>query len=185
MKRRTTKKGYSNTEKIVIGAGVIGGVWALWKYVIKDFISPDQTSTQTQSLSPANISIPAPVISPIQTVTIPQPIKPKYTSRFDGSKVLRLNAPPGEELKMSKKAFNSQIEMARQRKSNSNLSPATRQRLDTISKLTLLDTDTKFGKETENVAQIILGSKTFTYNGVKNQKIKMWESLGLKNPYSN
>ena len=86
---------------------------------------------------------------------------------------------------MAKIAFNSQIEMARQRKSNTNLSPATRKRLDTISKLTLLDTNTKFGKETENVAQIILGSKTFTYNGVKNQKIKMWESLGLKNPYSN
>jgi hypothetical protein len=184
MKRRTTKKGYTNTEKIVIGAGVIGGVWALWKYVIKDFISPDETSTQTQSLPTVNNTVPALVISPVQTVTTPQPIKPKQPI-FDGSKVLRLNAPPSEELKMSKIAFNSQIEMARQRKSNSNLSPVTRKRLDTISKLTLLDTNTKFGKETENVAQIILGSKTFTYNGVKNQKIKMWESLGLKNPYSN
>jgi hypothetical protein len=181
MKRRTTKKKSSITEKILIGAGVIGGAWALWKYVIKDLVNSSVngsdvlpiTPTPAPQNAPINLS-PAPVIAPQTT---------KFTA-FDPTKVLRLNSSPSEELKLSKQAFNSQIELARKRKSDKSLNALTRKRLETIANLPLLDTNTKFGKETEKVAQTILGAKNFTYNGVKLQKIQMWKSLGLGNPYN-
>lgn len=177
MKRKITKK-KPLTNKLLIGAGIIAGSWALWKYVLKGYLQPT-TSTDANIPAPAIPApiIPSPVIPAPSVSTIPK--KPP----FDPTKVLRLNSTPSEELKLSKQAFNSQIEMARRRKNDPKLSINTRKRLDTISKLPLLDLNTKFGKETEEVAKVILGSKTFTYNGVKLQKIEMWKSLGLPNPY--
>jgi hypothetical protein len=177
-KRTSRKKGFSTTEKILIASGIGVGGYFLWTKVISPLLTPpDITPTATVTTSG---SATAPTL-PTTGTTTPAPAP---TVSFDPTKVLRKGAPASTELKYSKIAFNSEIEMARAKKNVSTFSTNTRERLAAIAALPLLDTNTKFGDETEKVAKVILGSKTFTYNGVKRQKTNMWIALGLGNPYN-
>jgi len=176
-KKTTRKKGFSTTEKILIASGIGVGGYFLWTKVLSPLLTPpDITPTATVTTSGS-----ATATLPTTGTTTPAPAP---TVSFDPTKVLRKGAPASTELKYSKIAFNSEIEMARAKKNVSTYSPNTRERLAAIAALPLLDTNTKFGDETEKVAKVILGSKTFTYNGVKRQKTNMWIALGLGNPYN-
>jgi hypothetical protein len=176
-KKTTRKKGFSTTEKILIASGIGVGGYYLWTKVLSPLLTPpDITPTATVTTSgSATATFP----TTGTTTTTPAP-----AVTFDPTKVLRKGSPASTELKYSKMAFNSEIEMARAKKNVSTYSPNTRERLAAIAALPLLDTNTKFGDETEKVAKVILGSKTFTYNGVKLQKTNMWIALGLGNPYN-
>jgi hypothetical protein len=176
-KKTTRKKGFSTTEKILIASGIGVGGYYLWTKVLSPLLTPpDITPTATVTTSgSATATLPAGGT----TTTTPAP-----AVTFDPTKVLRKGSPASTELKYSKMAFNSEIEMARAKKNVSTYSPNTRERLAAIAALPLLDTNTKFGDETEKVAKVILGAKTFSYNGVKNQKTNMWIALGLGNPYN-
>jgi hypothetical protein len=175
-KKTTQKKSFSTTEKILIASGIGVGGYFLWTKVISPLLTPpDITPTATVTTSG---SATAPTLPTTGTTT------PAPAVTFDPTKVLRKGSPASSELKYSKMAFNSEIEMARSKKNVSTYSPNTRERLAAIAALPLLDTNTKFGDETEKVAKVILGSKTFTYNGVKLQKTNMWIALGLGNPYN-
>jgi hypothetical protein len=176
-KKTTRKKSFSTTEKILIASGIGVGGYFLWTKVLSPLLTPpDITPTATVTTSgSATATLP----TTGTTTTTPAP-----AVTFDPTKVLRKGSPSSTELKYSKMAFNSEIEMARAKKNVSTYSPNTRERLAAIAALPLLDTNTKFGDETEKVAKVILGSKTFTYNGVKLQKTNMWIALGLGNPYN-
>ena len=176
-KKTTRKKGFSTTEKILIASGIGVGGYYLWNKVLSPLLTPpDNTPIATVTTSgSATATLP----TTGTTTTTPAP-----AVTFDPTKVLRQGSPASTELKYSKMAFNSEIEMARAKKNVSTYSPNTRERLAAIAALPLLDTNTKFGDETEKVAKVILGSKTFTYNGVKLQKTNMWIALGLGNPYN-
>jgi len=179
-KRTSRKKGFSTTEKILIASGIGVGGYYLWTKVISPLLTPpDITPTATVTTSG---SATAPTL-PTTGITTPAP-EPTPSVSFDPTKVLRKGSPASTELKYSKMAFNSEIEMARSKQNDHTLSTNTRSRLSAIAALPLLDTSTKFGNETEKVAQTILGAKTFSYNGVKNQKTNMWIALGLGNPYN-
>lgn len=178
VRRRTTKKGLTNTEKLIVAGGIVAGGLAIWKYVIKPMQSPGTGSTGTlPETTPAPAPLPAPAPAPEPAPT------PSANVQFNGDKVLRLNSAPSPELKYSKMAFNSMVILARRRKTDTGLSNYLQTRLETISQLPLLDLNTKFGKETEKVAKVIMGKKDFTYNAVKLQKITLWNAVGLPNPY--
>lgn len=175
IKRRSKKANFTTTEKVVLAGGLLFGVWAGWKYLIKPMLNPEpvtplDTTTTTTTPAPATDTTPV-------TQTPGEPA-------FNSNKVMKLNSPPSKELKYSKMAFNSEIELARKKRNDHTLDEPTRTRLGAIADLPLLDIETKFGKETQKVAKVILGKTDFTYNGVKTQKINMWKALGLGNPYN-
>jgi len=178
-KRTTTKKTLSTTQKVVLGAGIATGLYLLWNKVLKNVImpTPSPIDTGATQLPPSSITLSPslPITKESSSVTT--------SPTFNPLKVLRKNAPSSPELKYSKMAFNSVIEMARRKKNDHTITQNTKNRLSAIADLPLLDLDSKFGNETEKVAQVILGAKTFTYSAAKQQKINLWKSLGLGNPY--
>ena len=176
-KRTSRKKGFSTTEKILIVSGIGVGGYFLWTKVLSPLLIKPVEAPTAAPTTTGGATVP--VLPSTGTTTTPAP-----AITFDPTKVLRKGSPASTELKYSKMAFNSEIEMARSKQNDHTLSSSTRSRLAAIAALPLLDTSTKFGDETEKVAKVILGAKTFSYNGVKNQKNNMWIALGLGNPYN-
>lgn len=181
-KRTTRKKGLTTTEKLILGGGAVVGLYFLWDKVLSPMLNPAPPAAPTLPADINSGSLPSGsgTSSSGTGATAPS----SDAAKFDPLKVLRKGSSPSSELKYSKLAFNSEIEMARSKKNDHTLTQSTRDRLAEIAKLPLLDTSTKFGDETEKVAKVILGAKTFTYSAVKQQKINMWTALGLGNPYN-
>lgn len=180
-KRTSRKKGFSTTEKILIVSGIGVGGYYLWTKVLSPLLIKPVEAPTAAPTTTGGATVPV-LPSTGGSTTGSTTTTPAVT--FDPTKVLRKGAPASTELKYSKMAFNSEIELARSKQNDHTLSSNTRSRLAAIAALPLLDTSTKFGDETEKVSKVILGAKTFSYNGVKNQKTNMWIALGLGNPYN-
>ena len=171
-------------KPILIGSAIAGAGFLTYQFIIKPLI--DSGSNENEDITPpeSQMQIPAPAITQtVQQVTS----VPSGTTKFDPAKVLRPGSKTSLELQYCKRAFNSLIELSRKVlptfvvKSQDDFN--FKKRLETISKLTLLDVNTEYGAGTKTVAQTILGSTDFTYNRVKSQKIAFYKRLGLPNPY--
>lgn len=173
-----------NYKPIIVGAGIAGGLYLAYEYLIKPNIEGGNNDSQ----------LPPPTPTPQQqtNTVLNQVVQgassiPSGTMQLDSNKVLRPGFPASTELKYSKIAFNSIIDAARKNKGSVNpLFPdfqEWKKRVERVAGLTLLDINTKYGKGTEDVAKVILGATDFTYNRVKDQKIAFFKKLGLPNPY--
>jgi len=170
-------------KPLLIGSAVIGAGYLTYRYLIKPMFNSGSEEIDS-TIDTTVLPVPAPQITQtIQTVTS----IPSGTAKLDPGKVLRPGAKSGLELQYSKRAMNDVIETARKYlgsfvvKSQDDFN--FKKRLEAISKLTLLDVNTEYGKGTESVAKVILGRTDFTYQRVKAQKIAFYKRLGLANPY--
>jgi hypothetical protein len=178
---KNNKKGI--LKPVLIGSAIVGAGFLTYRYLIKPLINRESNDEENIQTPPA-LPIPAP-----QTTQVIQAVTqiPSGTAKFDPAKVLRPGAKSSLELQYSKRAFNSLIELSRKVlptfvvKSQDDFN--FKKRLETVSKLTLLDVNTEYGSGTKTVAKTILGVTDFTYQRVKSQKIAFYKRLGLPNPY--
>lgn len=203
MKRRTATKTKATTRRrrpaakknsmkpLLIGAAVIGGGYLAYQYIIKPMLdksSEDQepgaldTAVQT-SVSPGSILTAA-----VQTVAN----IPAGTVQLNTSKTINPGAGTSPELKAAKIAFNDVMTKAERGAQIWNPSmKISRERLQAIADLRkglagtggLLDPDTEYGSYSQNVANVILGKKSFTLNDVRSQRASLYNALNLPNPY--
>ena len=188
-RRPATKK--NNMKPLLIGAAVIGGGYLAYQYIIKPMLdksAEDQepgaldTAVQT-SVSPGSILTAA-----VQTVSN----IPAGTVQLNTSKTISPGAGSSPELKAAKLAFNDVMTKAEQGAKIWNPSfKISRDRLQAIADLRkglagtggLLDPNTEYGSYSQNVANVILGKKSFTLNDVRTQRASFYAALNLSNPY--
>lgn len=187
-RRRTTKK--SPMRPLLIGAAVIGGGYLAYQYLIKPMLNKDQDTTEPGSLDTTSAPVSSNSILTAAVQTVSQ--IPAGTVQVNLNKTISPGAGTSPELKAAKIAFNDV--MVKAEKGAQIWNPSfniSRDRLQAISDLRkglagtggLLDPDTEYGSYSQNVANVILGKKSFTLNDVRSQRAAFYSAIGLPNPY--
>ena len=103
---------------------------------------------------------------------------------LNGSKILSYGAPNSIELQYIKRAFNDIVNTVKKNLPKAIFSLGS-ERATRITSLPILDLKTEYGKETKQVAGVILGKYDFSYNDAKKQKQAIYNALNLPDPYGN